>query len=58
MLSLTSDSAYKTNLSRKRKKTLIVVMTSLKAVKLIFPAESMPDHTEFFPFCIDVVLYT
>lgn len=42
----------------KKKNTLIVVMTSLKAVKLIFQAKSIPDHTEFFPFYVDVVHYT
>lgn len=35
----------------------IVVMTSLKAEKLIVQANSIPDHTKFFPFYIDVVHY-
>lgn len=42
----------------KKKNTFIVVMTSLKAEELILQAKSIPDHTKFFPFYIDVVHYT
>lgn len=51
------QSLQNTNLSRKKKNMFIAVMTSLKAVKLVFQAKSAPDHTEFFPFYVGAVHY-